>query len=206
MIRLETTPRCGRTPDVVLALEELGVPYELVQQNEGHFTETYGRMGPLLRDGELAVFEPTAIIRHLGRTHGPAAALPDGAAEHAQVDGFMDLVYSQLRPALARLGPALMASGGGNPAVIAEEMGRLNGVLKYLERTLSDREFLLGRFTVADCTLTLLPMLVQRGFDFSAHPAVVRYVARLTARPSWAKMSARCQLPAPQRPVTASAA
>jgi glutathione S-transferase len=204
MLTLETTARCGRTPDVVFALEELGVPYELVQRSEGHFTGTYGRMGPLLRDGELELFEPPAMLRHLARRHGPSALLADGPTELAQSDAWMDFVYSQLRPALGRLGTQRMAPGGGNPAVIAEELGKLTGVLKVADKTLHEREFLLGRFTLADCTFSLLPMVARVGFDLSPYPGLDGYRARLTARPAFARMTAKCQMPGP--PVTKASA
>jgi glutathione S-transferase len=197
MITLETTPRCGRTPDVVLALEELGVAYELVTRDEGHFTSTYGRMGPLLRDGALVLFEPTAMLRHLARTHGPGPVVPEGAAELAQADAWMDFVYSQLRPALSRMGNQRMSPGGGNPAVIADELGRLTGVLKVADKTLREREFLLGRFTLADCTFSLLPMMGRFGFDLSPYPGLVAYQQRLTSRPAFGRMTAKCQPPGP---------
>jgi glutathione S-transferase len=197
MLTLETTARCGRTPDVVLALEELAVPYELVQRSEGHFTEMYGRMGPLLRDGALEIFEPPAMLRHLGRAHGPSVLLPDGPAELAQSDAWMDFIYSQLRPALGRLGTQRMAPGGGVASVIADELGRLTGVLKVADKTLREREFLLGRFTLADCTFSLLPMVARVGFDLSPYPGLDGYRARLIARPAFVRMTAKCQMPGP---------
>jgi glutathione S-transferase len=198
VIRLETTARCGRTPDVVLALEELGVAYELVQQSDGHFTETYGRMGPLLRDADIAMFEPPAMLRHLARKYGPNPALPEGPAELAEADAWMDYVYSQLRPALSRLGAQRSAPGGGNAAVTADELGRLTGVLKVADKTLRDREYLLGRFTLADCTLSLLPMLPRLGLDLSPYPGVAAYRERLMARPAFGRMTAKG--PPPGRP------
>jgi glutathione S-transferase len=186
MIRLKTTARCLRTPDVVMALEELGVPYELERVAEGYFGATFGRPGPQLLDGELSIFEPAAIIRHLARQHAPFA---DGEA--CRADQWMDFAISQLRPALGRLGTQRRATGGGAPATIADETGRVMSALSAIDGGVRDREYLLGRFTVVDCSFCLLAMLPTFGLDLTPFPALSAYRARLVERPSWTRTMAR---------------
>src|SRR5690349_15502890 len=98
MLVLKSTKACGRTPDVLLALEELGLPYTLEHVEEGWFTETYGRMGPMLRDGELTAFEPAAIIRHLARRTKGTPLWPTDDDEVCRAEQWMDYAISQLRP------------------------------------------------------------------------------------------------------------
>jgi len=188
VIRLKSTARCLRTPDVVMALEELAVPYELERVGDGYFSGAFGRIGPQLLDGELAVFEPAAIIRHLARQHAPFTG-----AEACAADQWMDFAISQLRPAAARLGAQRMAPGGGAAASIADETQKLTTALAVLEHQVRDREFLLGRFTVVDCAFSLLAVLPMFGLDLAPFEALSAYRARLLARPSWSRTLARVQ-------------
>ena len=187
MIRLKTTARCMRTPDVVMALEELGVAYAVERVSDGFFSSMFGRMGPQLLDGELGVFEPAAIIRHLARQHAPLSG-----EDACRADEWMDLAISQLRPAVGRLGAQRRAPGGGVPATIADETDRLTSALTVIDRGLRDREFLLGRFTIVDCAFTMLAMLPMLGVDLEPFPAALTYRDRLMARPSFTRMQGQC--------------
>jgi hypothetical protein len=60
---IETTPRCGQTPRLLLLLEEIGTPYELTLRPDGHFLATYGRPGPRLVDDDLTLFECATMLR-----------------------------------------------------------------------------------------------------------------------------------------------
>ena len=59
-----------------------------------------------------------------------------------------------------------------------------------MEAVLSGREWLVGRFSVADIPMADALRLVDRFDGLAAHPACRAYVARATARPSFAKAHA----------------
>src|SRR5258708_32444812 len=81
-LRFYSWPRSSGTR-VHWALEELGVPYELVTldraKNEhrapGYLALSPSGKVPALVDGEQPYFESLAILLHLAETHGPATGL-----------------------------------------------------------------------------------------------------------------------------------
>src|SRR4051812_39334762 len=91
VMRLETTASCRRTPEVVMALEVLGVPYTLHRVADGHFMQTFGRMGPRLVDGESSLFEPGAMLRYLVRREPEHDKVPRTRAELSEMDQWLEL-------------------------------------------------------------------------------------------------------------------
>jgi glutathione S-transferase len=182
VMRLQTTAACRRTPEVVMALEELQLPYELERVPDGHFMETHGRIGPRLVDGELVVFEPGAMLKHLARR----AKAPLTDAEWCEVDQWLELSLAHLRPAAARVG-RLRMSGRGDDPLVAQETDAVLKLLALLDRHLRGREWMLGRFSVLDCSLTALGMLQVIGFELERFEALATYRARLMQRPSWVR-------------------
>ena len=189
MMLLMSTARCGRTPDVALALEELGLTWSYERVGDGFFTERYGRPGPLLRHGELELFEPAAIIRHLGRQASNPELWPSREEELTQAEQWMDFAISQVRPAVARL-MGMQLAGIEGP-MLAEETKRLGQALSLVERAVTGREYLLGRFTLADCAFTALSLLPRLRHAPSGLTALSAYAQRLAARPAAKQAAAR---------------
>jgi len=181
MMILQSTPRCGRTPDVLLALEELGLSYKLERVEEGYFTERFGRMGPVLNDGGLVAFEPAAIIRHLARRARGTELWPTDDDEVCRAEQWMDYSISQVRPAAVRVFMAKQAGAG--PEQLAAEMQKLIGVLEVVDRAVENREYLLGAFTLADCAFTGLSMMQAQG-GFGPLTSLAAYAKRLASRPA----------------------
>jgi glutathione S-transferase len=188
---VESTGACGQTPLLLVLLEELGAPYELVLRPDGYFLTTYGRPGPKLVDGDLTLFGVAAMLRHCARTRAEGRLLPRSLRELARVDASLELagylaltVYALRReerePAEAR-----------RPARINEERAKLSGLLRALEQALddSDGDWLLGDFGLADCAFTSLPALAAH-VDFATWPRVRAYGQRLAARPAVRRVQA----------------
>lgn len=183
-MKLTTTARCGRTPAVLLALEELALPYELEVVADGTFLERYGRLGPTLQDGELLLFEQNAIVRHLARGHAGSPLAPASEAEACALDQWMDFSLSHLRPPLGRLRESMTTGGPGAGSPPPELLAPVKRALGVLDQALSGKEYLLGRFTFADCAFAGLEALAMLGPIFSGVPSLKAYVERLAARPA----------------------
>src|SRR6218665_3283650 len=90
-------------------LEELGIPYELVKidQAGGELdSSAYRQMNPnglipVLRDGDLVLFETAAICLHLADTHADAGLLPPLATpERAQAYKWLSWLSTTLQQTL----------------------------------------------------------------------------------------------------------
>jgi glutathione S-transferase len=172
------------------ALEEAGLPYRVAStpfrhRDAEHFAhQPFGQV-PWLTDGDISIFESGAILLHLG---GRSSALmpvdPRGRSEA------MEWLF-------AALNSVEMASVPWSIFMFSDDSGdapgrkRLDDFLKArlqrMEPVLAKREWLAGTFSVADILMADVLRLVDRFDGLAAHPACRDYVARATARPSFAK-------------------
>lgn len=180
-------------------LEELGVPYELVRidmKKGEHKTPEYLKLHPhgsvpALDDDGIVVIESAAICAYLAEKHADRGLGPRDLAERAQ--WFQWLFY-----AMATLeGPALQAWGARKlqddvaVANFAEARLKLDVALPYLDRALASKQFLVGeRLTAADVVVASLLVLLQPTPLLDEHPVVKDYVARMKARPAFARSRA----------------
>src|SRR5437016_2042135 len=82
MITLETNPSCPGGLTALVALEQLGVRYELRVVPEGTFQRTYGAPGPRLIEEGVARLGVEAIGALVTRTLDAASASPALLAAH----------------------------------------------------------------------------------------------------------------------------
>jgi glutathione S-transferase len=183
MLRLESAATCRRTPVILFALEELGERCEVVLRESGHFRSRYHTAGPLLVDDGLDLIGFDTILRHLARTRGGGTLLPSEPRELALVDRWMELVAS-LRSEIARI----IASPSAPPP---EAVDAARELLWALDESLGDRDYLLGRFSVADVQTVIFAELARLGFDLSGLPHLAAYVERVAARPTWRRVRER---------------
>ena len=182
---------------ISIALEEMGLPYEvrLVNINTGEqFDPAFLRIAPNNRmpaivdpegpDGDpISVFESGAILQYLGRKTGKFYP----ADERARVEVDQWLMWQ-----MGGLGP--MAGQAHHfriyaPEKIAyaidrytNEVNRLYGVMNV---RLKDREFLAGRYSIADMACVGWASRWERqGQDISEFPHLKRWLDTLMARPA----------------------
>lgn len=197
MIELYSFP----TPNghkVSIALEELGLAYEIVsiniargdQQLPGFLRISPNGRIPALVDrdpgdggGPLALFESGAILVHLAEKAG--ALLPRAARPRAEVMQWLMWQMAGFGPMLGQLGhfksfapqPIEYAIGR-----YADEARRLYGVL---DRRLGDREWVSGDYSIAD--IAIAPWVNFRGFhgiELADFPHVQGWFERFLARPA----------------------
>lgn len=195
MIRIHTwtTPN-GRK--ISIALEELGLPYEVVpvdlganaQMEPGFLAKNPNHKIPMIEDDGLVVWESGAILLHLGEKYGVGKILPADPVRRVAAIQYAFFQAAGIGPNLGRLGAALRKpESERNPEMVkifSQEVGRLLGVL---ERILADgREYLAGEYSIGDIMhypwlaiprAMKVPMILER-------ERVVAWIDRIGARPA----------------------
>jgi GST-like protein len=195
MIRLHT----AATPNgkkVSIALEELGLPYEIRRVNlqaEEQLRPEFLALNPnhkipVLEDDDLVIWESGAILLHLGEKHDPEGRiLPKDPRQRIAAIQYAFFQTGGIGPNLGRLGAALRKPGEKNPEMIEifrSEVARLIGVL---ERILGDgRQFLAGPYSIGDIMhYPWLSVLLDLGAkEITEQKRAVAWLERIGARPA----------------------
>lgn len=198
MIRLHT----AATPNgkkVSIALEELGLPYEMRRLNlqaEEQLRPEFLALNPnhkipVLEDDDLVIWESGAILLHLGERHDPEGRiLPKDPRQRIAAIQYAFFQTGGIGPNLGRLGAALRKPGEKNPEMIEifrNEVARLIGVL---ERILGDgRHFLAGPYSIGDIMhYPWLKVLLDLGAkEVTEQKRAVAWLERIGARPAVAR-------------------
>jgi glutathione S-transferase len=180
-----------------IALAEAGAAIDLVEVDtrEGRTStgESYLSINPLgyvpalkLDDG-MVLTENSAILQYIA-DHFPDAQLapPESdRAGRAKLRQWLSFISSELHKSL--MTPLL---GSATPAEVkAWTVAKYAPRLAHLDAHLTNREFLLDRFSVADAYLTTILNWTRATpeIDLSAYPNVKAYLERMRARPSVAQ-------------------
>ncbi|TAX56233.1 glutathione S-transferase family protein [Rhizobium leguminosarum] len=176
------------------ALEESGLPYRVESvpfrdRKPEHFAhQPFGQV-PWLTDGDISIFESGAILLHLGNRSD--ALMPADLRGRAEV---LVWLFAALNSVEAASLPwsILIFSGitGDAPAYGLMDSFLKDHRLKHMEPILAGREWLAGTFSIADILMADVLRLIDRFDGLAGYPACRDYVARATARPSFAKAHA----------------
>ena len=175
------------------ALEEAALPYRVESvpfrdREPGHFAhQPFGQV-PWLTDGDLSIFESGAILLHLAeRSEALMPADPRGRSE------VQEWVFAALNSVeMASLPWAFfhfVGDPGDTPGFKWLE-SFLTIRLQRMEPVLAERLWLAGSFSVADILMADVLRLVDRFDGLADYPACRAYIARATARPTFAKAHA----------------
>jgi glutathione S-transferase len=173
------------------ALEEAGLPYRVEStpfrdRAPEHFAaQPFGQV-PWLTDGDLTIFESGAILLHLAEK-SPALMPTDPHGRAEVVSWVIAALNSVDLPSQPWALFRFMGFPGESPEArfVADF---LKARLERMEAVLAAREWLAAdRFPVADLLMADVLRLVDRFEGLANHPACHAYVARLTARPAFAK-------------------
>jgi GST-like protein len=181
---------------VSIALEELGVPYEVhpvnLAKNEQMKPEFLklnpNHKIPVIDDDGQVIWESGAILLHLGEKHDPKGIiLPKDPRKRMEAIQYSFFQTGGVGPNLGRLGAALRKEGEKNQEMItifSNEMARLYGVL---DRILADgREYLAGPYSIGDIMhygWLRFPLNLKQP-DLLKYPRVVAWLERIGARPA----------------------
>jgi glutathione S-transferase len=195
MIKVYGTAK-SRAARVLWVLEELGVPYEHVNAGprsaEVLAVNPTGKVPVLEVDGQ-AITDSTAIMQFLADRHG-ALTFPAGTLERARQDAHLHFLLDEM--------DAILWTAARHSFILPEERRcpEVKDSLKWeyarsLERLagrLGDGPFLMGEvMTVADI-LAAHCLIWGIGAKFPApEGALADYLARMRARPAFARAMAR---------------
>jgi glutathione S-transferase len=145
---------------------------------------------PVLEDGDLILWESTAIIRYLA-TGSPL--LPTARRAAAEVDRWLAWQLAHLGPAMSKVAyenivKRVTRRGEPDPARIAEGTTEFHAASEILDAALGSREYVAGALSVADFALAAHYSLSSpAGLDLSRHRRVADWLARISARGSMAR-------------------
>ena len=184
---------------VMWAVGELGLEHSRLDYGHVHGgTDTpeframnpRGRV-PVLKDGDLIVWESCAILRYLAAHYGGGGAFwPADPAKRAGVDMWAEFGKNEMAQGFT--GPIFWprvrtAAKDRNEGALRDAIARFEALLDVIEAQLNGKEYICGPdFTVADITVG---HLLYRWFDIDVprkpRAVVEAYYDRLKARPAY---------------------
>jgi glutathione S-transferase len=183
-------PRSSATR-VHWALEELQVPYAKVKMDlragdarkPEYLKLNPNGVVPCLIDETTAIFESLAILIHLGQKYGVERGLWPHLASPAQGQALSWTVWSSVT--LGSSGYRFAELAGKPEAEPAR--AEFASALDLLDRRLTIAPHVLGpQFSLVDlANAASLGMAARAGYDLNAHPRVVEWHKRMTARPAY---------------------
>ena len=190
----------SRAVRCIWALEELGLVYEHepVSHIDGS-TRTVEFLAmnpagktPVLRDGDVVMFESIAINLYLAQKYGEQALWPSDDASRAAGIQWSFWAVAELEPPVV----TMMVERVFKPEAVRDEAAAqlaedsLPAILNTIEVSLGDGDYLAGDlFTVADLNAAAVAgSLAMAGFDTAAFPKLAGWLERCHARPAYEKL------------------
>ncbi len=195
MIEIYHVPKT-RSIRVIWTCEELELPYRTIPVDfsaayrasaEWRRLNPVGKV-PVLRDGDLVMFESGAMVQYLLDRYGKGRLQPQlGTAEHArylQWSWFAEATFA--RP-LGEVFNHLRAFSPPKQDVLAEMKARARVCCEALNGALGGSDYLVGKdFTAADIMTGYSLLLADELVPFGDLPNLDAYWRRLTDRPGFA--------------------
>jgi glutathione S-transferase len=153
---------------------------------------------PVLEDGDLVLWESTAIIRYLA---AGTALMPTERRTAADVDRWIAWQLAHLHPAMSkvafeRIVKRLTRQGPPDQARIDEGTAEFAAMSAILDGALAGKEYVAGALSIADFALAAHYSLASAcGLDLSRFARVESWLARLLARDSMKRALADAQVP-----------
>lgn len=172
------------------ACEELGLPYRerlisAMNRPEWFYAEQPFGQVPVVKDGDLHLFESGAILVHLAEREG--RLLPASGQARADVLGWLFAAYNSIEP-LAMEQASVLIFHAGEDWAEARKPILFEMIEKKLARVadaLGTREWIAGAFSIADIALVSTLREFERNEAFAKFPSLVAYLDRGTGRPAF---------------------
>jgi glutathione S-transferase len=187
------------------ALEEIGLPYRerLVggaggEKSPDHLADQPFGQVPVLKEGDLRLFESGAILIHIGEKD--ERLLPREPDARARAIGWAFAALNSIEPFAQTL--FLMGHVADGKPWLEEAKDAVRPFaemrLAQLSQVLGDKDWLEGRFTIGDLMMVDVLRAVPEDALVAAHPNLAAYVERGMARPAF-KAAMDAQLAAFER-------
>ena len=195
------SPNCRKVRAVAY---ELGIAFESVPVNlvrgesrtPAFLAKNPNGRVPVLEDGDVILWESTAIMRYLA---SGSSLVPAGRRAAAEMDRWIAWQLAHLGPALSKVAfekivKKLTGLGAPDMARIEEGTAEFAQLSAVLDGALADREFVAGPLSLADFALAGHYSLASAtGLSLAAHPRVEAWLARVCARDSMRRALADAQ-------------
>jgi len=182
---------------ITVMLEECGLPYALIPVNIARgdqFKPQFLAISPNNRipaivdhngpgGRPIAIFESGAILQYLGRKTGKF--YPAGERERVAVDQWLFWQMANLGPKSGEANHFRHYAADKLPYAIERFGNEINRLYGVMNRRLGEREFLAGRYSIADIACVGWASRAERhGYDLSAFPNVRRWLNTVLVRPA----------------------
>jgi glutathione S-transferase len=172
------------------ACEELGLPYReraisAMSRPEWFYAEQPFGQVPVVRDGELRLFESGAILVHLAEREG--RLLPRSGQGRADVLGWLFASYNSIEPLAMEQASVLIFHAGEDWAEARKPIlfEMIDKKLSRVADALGDRQWFAGEFSIADIALVSTLREFERNGLLGKFPPLAAYVERGMARPAF---------------------
>ncbi len=191
-------PFSSYTMKALVALYENATPFEFrtlgpdYPDNGAELTRRWPiAKFPLLVDGDVSVFETSAIIEHLAAFHpGPVGLIPADPKAAVPVR-MLDRIFDNhvMGPMQAIVADALRPESDRDPTGVTKARTALHTIYDWLDHVLTGRHWSTGEaFTLADAAAAPALFYADWVQPIGDHHVTLRaYRARLLARPSFAR-------------------
>jgi glutathione S-transferase len=177
-----------------IALYEAGAPARFIEvdaktkrtlDDEDYLaTNPLGLVPAIRTDSGEVLTENAAVLQYIAGRYPGAALAPHEDIARSRLQQWLCFIGTELHKGLFI--PLLDPKMPAEAKALTLEKGQSR--LAYLNAHLTEREFLLDRFSVADAYLfTVLNWKIAAPVDLAKWPAVQSYYARLKQRPSVAR-------------------
>jgi glutathione S-transferase len=172
------------------ALEEAGLDYRVrlldQQRPPEYLKEQPFDQVPILREGDLQIFETGAIVQYIGEQS--EALLPKTDPERIRAIGWTYAALNSVEPAIINLLSIDIFYAGEEWAKLrrpgAADFAKLK--LKRLSNWLGDKSWLEGdRFTIGDLVMTTTLRFLRHTDMVAEFPNLAAFVKRSEARPAF---------------------
>ena len=201
-MKLYCFPRSGNSREVKLVLAEKGISYESldihadkkIAESEEFLKASPRKMVPAIVDGDVYLCEAYRINEYLEDKYPSPALLPKDAAERARIREWV-AVYDKrlvLKIGLLLIECILKPKEQQKEETKSKLRGEILSALKEMGDFLDEKEYIFGRHSLADVSLTPhLAALPRLGIELGGEFANIRHwLERVKARPSFAASAA----------------
>jgi glutathione S-transferase len=183
----------SRSQRILWLLEELGLPYEIVKYErmspiplappELKAVHPLGK-SPVLEDGNIKIAESGAEVEYIIDTYGNGRMKPKAGSDDYW--HYIEWMHYAEGSAMLPLMLALYTSMLGDAAALLKPRidSEIANHFSYMENAIKGRDFFVGNaLTGAD--IQLLFVLEGAGARLEPYPELVKYRARMQARPAY---------------------
>ncbi len=173
------------------ALEEIGRPYEteLLSARNGRPPEYLARQPfdqvPAFHDGDLTLFETGAILLYLGEQD--ERLLPREGQPRWDAIAWLFSALNSVEPIIQRLTTYDLRNKDEPwmPGARESALGMCRQKLMRVDAAIAGKEWLAGRFSIADIAMVTVLNIVRHTDLVAEFPALAEYKARGEARPAF---------------------